>query len=308
MAYRVGQVRKVATQNYMTDINVQSSDYGLTPGARISQKGVGQTIFSDYAIAATGNTKFNAGQTYYFRFTMERYPFQVFSQSDAQWAELTPELQEYYNAYRELYNGPENIPARGWNYYQHTNDINDPRCIYFRIILYLDTHPTAGEGTEYEVGEYQVISNNLKIQPWLPGKNNQKATFEVVFTPDKVYPYLAFVISRSQVDYFLGARDPFAGQIYTVGSTTITRPRLDLTNSGDIAIVNNVLPLTAQKIGVQTRPGALLCVNREPIRVGKSGTYEVNNGIPISFVSFIAPKGTDNANIDRFILDYAYNE
>lgn len=43
-----------------------------------------------------------------------------------------------------------------------------------------------------------------------------------------------------------------------------------------------------------------MCINGEQIRIGKSGIYEINNGINITFISFI-PKESD-----YFIFDYEY--
>ena len=37
----------------------------------------------------------------------------------------------------------------------------------------------------------------------------------------------------------------------------------------------------------------LMCINKEQIRIGKSGIYEINNGIKINFIGFV-PKSTLN--------------
>jgi len=68
------------------------------------------------------------------------------------------------------------------------------------------------------------------------------------------------------------------------------------------------LPVTANKIGIQSRPGVLIMVNQQPVRIGRSGTYEVNNGVKITSFGIIAPNGYDPNNIDHFILDYTYSE
>ena len=84
---------------------------------------------------------------------------------------------------------------------------------------------------------------------------------------------------------------------------------LDFDDNGDVCIVNSILEVgvsAVDKIGIQSRPGALFCVNREPIRLGRSGVYEINNGTQISFVGVMAPNGDDTTKIQDFILDYAY--
>ena len=61
------------------------------------------------------------------------------------------------------------------------------------------------------------------------------------------------------------------------------------------------------KIGFQSRPGVLVVINQQPIRVGRSGIYQINNGTPITSFMITAPGGADNSKIDAFLLDYAYN-
>ena len=66
---------------------------------------------------------------------------------------------------------------------------------------------------------------------------------------------------------------------------------------------NNISHLT--KIGVQGPPLFLMCINREPIRIGRNGIYELNNGININFISFV-PVGSGDGKLDYFIMDYEY--
>lgn len=54
----------------------------------------------------------------------------------------------------------------------------------------------------------------------------------------------------------------------------------------DLSEINNMIPneiTSLTKIGIQTQPGSLLCVNGAQIRVGRSGIYEINNGVNITF-------------------------
>ena len=55
-------------------------------------------------------------------------------------------------------------------------------------------------------------------------------------------------------------------------------------------------------MGVQARPGTLIVVNKEPIRIGRSGIYELNNGTKIT--SFMLTP-SDNTE-DSFLVDYIY--
>jgi len=179
--------------------------------------------------------------------------------------------------------------------------------IKFNLILYTDNgRDTGGDHAQEKI---QTIARDLILDPYVPsGYNKEWKSFTVVFTPNESYKYLSFKVNRIGYDYsqYPDYRVPF---IYSnqpaAGETT-----LDFTNNGDFALINNVLPsnITATKIGIQSDPGTLFCVNREPIYLGRSGVYEINNGTKISFVGVAAPNGDNVSNIQDFIFDYAYNE
>lgn len=180
--------------------------------------------------------------------------------------------------------------------YAMTRDANDPREMIIKLELFKnDGSETDGE---YELGTYQVIQNMVRIDPYIEGENSPQASFETIFTPNDSYAYLGFVLSRTQYDYLslIGPRDDIRGNI-------------DFSEKGDLCTINNILPRQrVDKIGIQSRPGSLLCINREAMRIGRSGTLEVNNGVPISYVGFVAPNGSNATNIDKFIFDYAWDE
>lgn len=96
--------------------------------------------------------------------------------------------------------------------------------------------------------------------------------------------------------------------IYTNDANLKTMFNLD----GECSKLNNIFegkgvtPLS--KIGYQARPGSIIVVNNEPIRVGRSGIFEINSGIEINSVKIAAPNGVDPKNLDAFLLDYAYTK
>jgi hypothetical protein len=55
---------------------------------------------------------------------------------------------------------------------------------------------------------------------------------------------------------------------------------------------------TLQKIGVQSEPGLLMCINGEEIHVGQSGIYEPIKSVPVTFIGFVIK------NNEFFALDY----
>ena len=165
--------------------------------------------------------------------------------------------------------------------------------LQFSLYLYTDL-------SNHELGTFQKIADNIIVDPIIiESDTEQYRYFEFIFTPNKTYSYLAFVLTRITYDYTEGGRSVSAEDIFIKG------------DSGDLAIINNILPNShniVDQIGIQTRPGTLLCINGEDIRVGRSGTYEINNGLKINFVGIVSPNGNDSSNINNFILDYAYNE
>ena len=190
---------------------------------------------------------------------------------------------------------PYNDPRFSATTYPMTKDSNDPREMVIKLELL--KHDGSSSNGEYERGTYQIIENSIAVEPYIPGVNTEYFSFETMFTSNAIYPYLGFILSRTTYDY-LGAapRDD-------------VKANIDFGENGDVAIVNNILPRSSvDKIGVQSRPGSLICVNREPIRIGRTGTWEINNGVPITFVGFANPNGSSASNIDRFILDYAWDE
>ena len=67
-----------------------------------------------------------------------------------------------------------------------------------------------------------------------------------------------------------------------------------------------------KKMGIQSRPGSLIVVNKEPIRIGRSGIYELNNGTKITNLMIASgwrngeAGETINTNVDPFLVDYVY--
>ena len=95
--------------------------------------------------------------------------------------------------------------------------------------------------------------------------------------------------------------------LFWKGEKDYTTEYIDVT--GEFSRVENILNQNnVVQIGIQSRPGALFVVNHEPIYLGRSGVYEVNNGTKITSIGVVAPDGNDKDNIQEFILDYAYTE
>lgn len=139
----------------------------------------------------------------------------------------------------------------------------------------------------YDLGE---IIGNFTLPSYEKDSDNKEMNFSVLFSPlQNNYSALGFIIKRTNYDYSTNAQG---------------RPRnLNfVSNSTTLGIINNLLPtdIKVDKIGVQAKPGFFMCINGEPIRVGRTGIYEIHNGYQVK--SFGTPLTTEH-----FILDYAYD-
>lgn len=119
--------------------------------------------------------------------------------------------------------------------------------------------------------------------------NSEYEIVELVFSPYTDASLLALELRRVAYDY---ANEPREIEIDWEGS--------------EFYKINNVLPIgvAAKKVGIQAKPGSLVVVNSAPMRVGKSGTLEIDVGIDITSIGFAAAGGSEA--IDDFIVDYIY--
>ena len=124
-------------------------------------------------------------------------------------------------------------------------------------------------------------------------------TFEFIITPNIDYDQIVFYLTRTSVDYQLDNGDNTYGRKSTVEILNFSQVKDLLTTS-----INHT-PLI--KIGVQGPTGMLMIINGEPIRIGPSGVYEINNGYKIkTFGVIIKDNVLSTDGKEYFILDYQY--
>lgn len=111
------------------------------------------------------------------------------------------------------------------------------------------------------------------------GLENDWVDFQTVFTPmNGSFNCIIFQLVRIQADY-------------------INRPRRPLIIYQELSRVENAMPYINKdalggmvKIGVQSHPGFMMCINGEEIHIGRSGQYEIKNGIiTVNNFSVVAP-------------------
>ena len=291
MAIKVGQVRKLAGTNYITDLPHTFSTFNVV--------GVGNTIFSEFAII--GN--FNINTTYYVRLLINRIDINEHMGDTTEAGDNDP-----HNLNIDIRLYAENDES------SHYQTIGEPVLIqpYFNdstvtilesetsFINWCDACIADGNpAIPAPAQEYYTVLKNLyqnRVDSNTGRQSNITVPYqsvELVFTPYENATCLVFQLRRVTYDYTVQPR-----------VLTIVEQDVSSSTQRDVAVVNNILPKSlVNKIGIQTRPGSLVVINQEQMRVGKSGVLEINNGIPITSVSMVAP----NNNIDDFILDYTYN-
>lgn len=131
------------------------------------------------------------------------------------------------------------------------------------------------------------------------GEQGDFSIFEIIITPteDHYYNQLDFILNRELIDYNILNEDGTYGR-----RLNIVIERLDKIYN----IINFLSPSIngskiLKQIGIQGPPGLLMSIDGEEIRIGRSGLYEINHGINISFIGFVV-----EADEKYFILDYQY--
>lgn len=107
------------------------------------------------------------------------------------------------------------------------------------------------------------------------GDPNEWTDFEVIFSPLIAFDCILFQLQRVIDDYRDATRYPRI--IYE-----------------ELSEINNLITdkigygIELVKIGVQSHPGLVMCINNEEIKIGRSGIYEIRNGIiTVNFFSVV---------------------
>ena len=191
------------------------------------------------------------------------------------------------------------IDLEGNNILQALASNGKQRSYYIRFKIYkLDT---AQKITVRLVNTEKTTDNVQKIEDIeIPAGNpGDYDIFEMILSPNDNHTYnqIYFQLNRELIDYNTLKPDGTYGR-----EMNISIDRLDevynIINYLNTSIDNKS---ALKQIGIQGPPGLLMNINGEAIRVGRSGLYEINNGIKITFIGFIV-----EADEKYFILDYQY--
>ena len=136
----------------------------------------------------------------------------------------------------------------------------------------------------------QQDSDQQLLQEYKIEKELDQAYFEIIISPNKTYNRIVWELQRSRDDYQNNNNGRGSAHIEVIkfGIVNNFRNKQGIPNK----------PLS--KIGIQGPPLMLMCINREQIRIGKNGIYEINNGVEVKSIGFVP------ADNDYFIMDYEY--
>lgn len=301
MAFYVAQLRKESDkqQTYMTSVLEEMEAVTiLSPNPFQSATEVSVNPYTDFALSGT----FQMGQVYYLRFKIHKIP-------------------QYY------YSGDGIVKSS-------THSFSQADLLNIRLLLKKDNQTDEENNPPEQVGSFTVPQA-------LSNESDAYASYSFIFTPSKTFNRLVFRIVRTGYDELIQPRNWLIEQIplgdfnteETVSKTVIDQAGnsiivsvkgirincgwqkkrddkiIESSEDGDVCILKNIIPSNINywiKLGYQSRPGNLIVVNGEPIRVGRSGIYELNNGTKIESFMIASPNGSDNKKIDAFLLDYAY--
>lgn len=127
-------------------------------------------------------------------------------------------------------------------------------------------------------------------------------TYDIVIPPNNVYDEIHLILNRNMTDFTVDfMEEGYQGRALKVEVLKLEELKNIILDSS-ILVQDAVTEGKLKQIGVQGPPGLQMCIDGEQIRLGRSGLYEINNGIAISFLSFIV----SNDDNKYFILDYQY--
>lgn len=169
----------------------------------------------------------------------------------------------------------------GSTYYFHAKikRLTSSQKFYIYLVNYDDT---AGTDTKTQ------YLKTIEVQA---GDESDWVDFEMLFSPLMGFDCLLFQLQRTIDDYRTDTRYP-----------RIVYEEFSLVNNAITTKITTGVELT--KMGVQSHPGLIMCVNGEEIHIGRSGTYEVRNGIiSVDFFSVIVAAEEDYNGTNPLTVD-----
>lgn len=130
------------------------------------------------------------------------------------------------------------------------------------------------------------------------GAETDYSVFDLVIKPNSTYNHINFILNRIIDDYNTIDNNNHHGRTMNIEIESL-KEIYNIIETINSSIDNKG---RLKQIGVQSAPGLMMSIEGELIRVGRSGIYEINNGISINYIGFIV-EPNDNK---YFVLDYQY--
>lgn len=127
----------------------------------------------------------------------------------------------------------------------------------------------------YDASASGSVEQYIKTITIQGGKPDEWVSVECIFHPIVQFDCILFQLQRTLDDYRIAARYP-----------KIAYQELGIIN--DVIGMKIASDTKLLKIGVQSHPGLVMCINGEEIHTSRSGIYEIKNGVlPVNFFSVV---------------------
>lgn len=167
------------------------------------------------------------------------------------------------------------------NYYFHgkIKRMETDQVFYIKLVYY---SPSTQE---------ENVEQYIKTVSVSKGDPDEWVDVEFLFTPLLGFDCILFELQRSVSDYRDEIRYP-----------KIAYEELSIVNNIITSRISNGAKLI--KIGVQSHPGLLMCINGEEIRTCRTGVYELKNGImTVGFFSVVAGIKEAGSEMSNWIVN-----
>ncbi len=192
-----------------------------------------------------------------------------------------------------------------------SNVLDNQTSYYLKFTVY---KKTSGEQSFDLILKNSDVSNKetQTIESFVAAKlveeeKNNKVTFEVIISPNSTYNQIVFDLDRTSIDLKEAnqEKEDVVGRVMNIEVNdfyAIHNIIEDLSSNLNYSDLEELA-----KIGVQGPPGLIMCINREQIRIGRTGIYELNNGMKIQSIGFVLKKSDFYLDgTDYFIMDFQY--
>ena len=187
------------------------------------------------------------------------------------------------------------------------NNIQQSYFIRFKIFK----RPDGKQIINIKLNNTTKIEDNIQNikQIEIPkGEASEAITFEMIVSPNNNYDQIQFILNRDGTDMSIGPSNNGQMSPSELGDYYGRVVKIEIEN---FSLIYNIIEKISgaiggknrlKQIGIQGPVGLLMNINGESIRIGRTGIYEINNGVIITSIGFIIEKD----NTDNFILDYQY--